>query len=264
MYSIYQWCGRFGNNIQQISNALYYCKKNKLNFSCPDNDLINSFQIKFGNENCEPNLFFFSRPSITNQGGPHFECDEKELKLQRKFLCKYIYPNLKINFNNIKELDNDTVVAHIRSGDIFNRKNYYCPVISRYIQNPLKYYLDIISKFKKCIILTEDYNNPVLLELSKLNNIEIKILPIQETIEIMLSAKNLISSGVSSFSIACGLLSKNLENFFTSNIIFEEALNNSDLSEIDVHITELDLNKYMKNDQWLNTEEQRQLMISYE
>ena len=69
MSSILQWCGRFGNNIQQISNAISYCQENKLNFSSPDNELIKPFNITFNTTNnyCYSGLYFFHVPSITGQ-----------------------------------------------------------------------------------------------------------------------------------------------------------------------------------------------------
>jgi hypothetical protein len=258
------WCGRFGNNIQQISNAIYFSKKNFLKFTCPDNNLINNFFIKYGETECPPSSYFFYKKSETNQGGPDFECDVEDLRRQRVKICKEIYPHLKINHSNVYSLDETIVVASIRSGDIFSRKNYYCPVVSKYIQNPLSYYLNIISKYKKCIVLTEDYLNPVVLELANINNVEIKICDIKETLEVALSTKNLITSGVSTFSIACALLSKNIKNLYCTNIIMDEILSYKDIQDenIKIHKTNIDLTKYIS--EWLNTEQQRKLMISYE
>jgi hypothetical protein len=267
MSSILQWCGRFGNNIQQISNAIFYCQENKLNFISPESELINPFNINFNtiNKECPPGLYFFHVPSEIVSGIPDFNIDVNKLKLKRREVCNFIYNNLKINFNNIKPLDEDTLVIHIRSGDIFSKKNYHCPVVSNYLQNPLKYYTDIIVNYKKVIILTEDYENPVIPKLSKINKIDIKVLPILETIEIMLSAKNLVTSGVSSFPIACALLSKNIKKIYCSNLYLNEIINYHDLiyTDINVTITQIDQDKYIKWNEWLNTSAQRERMITY-
>ena len=267
MYSISQWCGRFGNNIQQISNAIYYCKEKNLNFNSPDNDFINSFSFNFGTSNCHSALYFFHIPSKLGHGRPDFEIsDIDSLFKQRREICqKYIYPNLKIDFEKIFDLSDDVVVLHIRSGDIFSRKNYYCPVVSNYLQNPLSYYNHIINKYNKAIILTEDYNNPVISELEKNDKVEIRILDVKETVQLMLSAKNIVTSGVSSFAIACVLLSKNIKKVYCSNLVVEEILNQRDLqdTEVEIEIINIHLERYIQWNQWLNTDEQRKLMLDY-
>jgi hypothetical protein len=268
MSSIERWCGRFGNNIQQISNAIFYCQENKLNFISPDNELINTFSVSFNttNNSCHTGLYFFHVPSITGQGGPHFTCDLDKIRKERRNICrKYIYPNLKLNFNNINKLDSDTIVLHIRSGDIFSRENYYCPVVSRYIQNPLRYYLDVIKDYNKVILLTEDYVNPVIKELSKIDKIEVKICSILETIEIMLSSRNIATSGISSFPIACILLSENIENIYCSSIKLDEIINYKEIldTNVKIHITEIDMDRYINYNEWLNIESQRKIMIEY-
>lgn len=268
MSSILQWCGRFGNNIQQISNAIFYCQENGLNFNSPDNELIKSFNVSFNtiNKNCYPGLYFFHINSEIGGGRPEFNFNSTKLKLERKKICEnFIYNNLKVNFDNIIEIDDNILVIHIRSGDIFSREDYYCPVISNYLQNPLRYYLDIIVNYDKVIVLTEDYNNPVIPELSKIDKVEIRILPIIETIELILSTKNLVTSGVSSFPIACALLSKNIKKIYCSNLYLNEILNYKDLidTDVDVIITEINQDRYIKWNEWLNTSEQKKIMLDY-
>jgi hypothetical protein len=267
MNSISQWCGRFGNNIQQISNAIYYCRENKLNFTSPDNELINSFSQIFGDNNCHQALYFFHIPSKLGHGKPDFELNNLDnlFKKRREICQKYIYPNLKINFENIIDLPDDTVVMHIRSGDIFSRRDYYCPVVSNYLQNPLSYYTKISKGYNRVIVLTEDYNNPIISELQKNDKFEIKILDITQTIEFMLSAKNIVTSGVSSFAIACVLLSNKIKKVYCSNLVVEEILNQKDLqdTEVEIEIINIDVDRYIQWNNWLNTEEQRKLMIEY-
>ena len=267
MYSISQWCGRFGNNIQQISNAIFYCMERNLIFDSPDNELIKEFRLEFGSEDCHSGLFYFHVPSKLGSGIPDFEIENIEkLSQMRREICKnYIYTNLKINHNNIPKLPEDTVIIHIRSGDIFSRKDYYCPVVSSYLQNPLSYYLRISEMYKKVLVLTEDSNNPVVEVLQKNTNTEIKILDVFETVKIMLGSSNIATSGVSSFGIACALLSQNLKKLYCSNLFIQEILNYKDLenSDIEIDLTNIDQERYIKWDDWRNTDEQRKLMIEY-
>lgn len=266
MYSITFWGGRFGNNIQQISNAIFYCKENSLNFKSPPNDLINSFQVNFGYKFCDPRIFFFHIDSELKNGNSDFQVDVAKLRIERRNICrKYIYPNLKINFNNISDLGDNTIVAHIRSGDIFSRKNYYCSVVSSYLQNPLCYYLEIFKDYKNVIVITEDYENPVVMELSKIDNVQIITENIENTIELILSAQNIVTSGVSSFAIACALLSGNVKKLYYSNLFLNEVLNYNEFFDDKVQKIEkiIDLEKYIGFDKWINTDEQRKLMIDY-
>jgi len=267
MNSIYQWCGRFGNNIQQISNGIFYSKENGLTFLSPDNDLINSFGVKFGEHYAPPRLYFFHIPSSLGNGRPDFDVDVDKLTKERRMICRdIIYNFLKIDFNNVVDLGDDTVVLQIRSGDIFSRRNYYCPVVSNYLQNPLSYYTNIIKDYKKAIVITEDYNNPVIYELEKNENVEVRILSAVESIELLLSSRNIVTSGVSSFGIACALLSRNIKRLYCSNLYVDEVLNYKNFIDTDVEviISNIDQNRYIKWNEWLNTDEQRELMIKYE
>ena len=266
MYSISRWGGRFGNNIQQISNAVFFCEKNRLNFKSPPNELINEFILNYGTFDCQPRIFFFHVDSKLGNGNSDFSVDLNELRNKRRLICKnIIFNHLKINFNNIQKLDPDVAVIHIRSGDIFSIENYYCSVVSSYIQNPLIFYLEIIEKYNRVIVLTEDYNNPVINELSKLEKVEIKITDIQTTIETLLSSQIIITSGVSSFSIACALISQNIKKLYCSNLYLDEVLNYNDFKddEVEIIVKNIDQDRYIKYDNWLNTKEQRKLMIDY-
>jgi len=266
MHTISQWCGRFGNNVQQISNSIFYCEENELNFSSPDNELIDTFYINFGDVKSKSGLFYFHTPSVihTPSIDPDFIVNIDNLRKKRRDIClNYILPNLKIDHDNTFPLDDDTVVVHIRGGDVF--KGGYCNVVSHYLQNPLKYYMDSIENYSKVIVVTEDYNNPVVEELSKIDKVQIKILGIKESIETILSTRNLITSGVSSFGIACALLSKNIKKIHYSNLYLDEILNPNEFHDDEVSklLYQIDVNRYIQFGTWMNTEEQRERIIKY-
>ena len=67
MTTISRWCGRFGNNIQQLSNAILFCEQNKIHFTMPKHELISNIDIKFGEKLTFPNPFFFYNQSVTDQ-----------------------------------------------------------------------------------------------------------------------------------------------------------------------------------------------------
>lgn len=119
--------------------------------------------------------------------------------------------------------------------------------------------------YNKVLVLTEDYHNPVIDVLQKKSNTEIKILDVFETLQIMLGSTNIATSGVSSFGIACALLSENVKKLHCSNLFIREILNYKDLenSDIEIDITNIDQERYIKWNDWRNTDEQRKLMIEY-
>ena len=81
----------------------------------------------------------------------------------------------------------------------------------------------------------------------------------------MLSAKNIVTSGVSSFAIACVLLSKNIKKMYCSNLVVEEILNQRDLQDtkVEIEVIGIDTERYIRWNEWLNTDEQRKLMLEY-
>jgi len=265
-YTITHWCGRFGNNIQQISNAIYFCKKNHYKFVSPPHENIDSFSLDFGSVPAPSNIYFFYNKSVTAQGGPNFQCDLGELNFERKKICEeYILPNLKIDLDYQLSLDEDFCVIHIRSGDIFSRENYRCKVVSNYLQNPLSYYKHIASKYKKCVCIAEDEKNPVVPEMKKIDNVVVCGSSFESDSKLLLSTQNLVTSGVSTFPIAAALLSKKIKKIHATDIFLEEHLNPTMLfDKIEVDFTRIDKEKYIKNGNWLNTYNQRKIMLEYE
>lgn len=254
MSVIRSWYGRLGNNIQQVSNAIYYCNKNHIDFYFVYHPLINNFFINNGQRNNFSSRFFYFKGDKKD-----FECNYKKLNNCRREIClKYISHNL--NIDKVKKLPESTLVIHIRGGDIFIENPH-----SAYIQNPLCYYEKIISLYEKVIIVTQDYRNPVIDYLKDKSNVEIQISDIKKDFATLMSAQNLASSGVGTFSIAAALCSSNIKNFYCTNLYEDHHLNPEMLlnTDINVNITDIDYNKYILKNNWKNTSEQRKLMINY-
>ena len=266
MNNINQWCGRFGNNVQQLLNALYFFEKNNTNFNSPEHEVIKPIKQSFGIDKPIYSRFFFHTKSITGQGGPDFFCDLPDIRKSRRRFGKIIYDNLKFNLLNIKKLKSNQLVIHIRSGDIFEQENFNCPVKSFYVQNPLSYYRDIIKQYDDIIILAEDKKHPLIKELLKLPNTRLVVCSFFDSISILLSTENLVTCGISSFPIACSAISQNIVNLYCSNICVDEIINYKDLldQDINVHMTYINKKNYIKLGEWKNTKEQVNLMLNYE
>lgn len=192
---------------------------------------------------------------------PDFDIDLNFLYSNiRKIALTYITPNFKFDISNA--LDEDTLVIHIRSGDIFNPNRTTHP---DYLPNPLSFYTNLINRFKKTIVVTEsDDFNPIITELRKDKTVEIQSTSITNDFSTLLRAKNLASSGVGSFAVAAALCSTNIKNFFCTNLYEKGQLNPEMLSSdenITVHMEKL--TNYLLLGSWTNSKEQHDFILSY-
>lgn len=277
-YSVSHWEGRLGNNIQQTANCLMLAESRGHAFNQRlKHDIIGRFSYNFG-----PFMHRFCRGSHHIKGvfykwEPIVDCADKgnllggnEIGVSKEFVytnmrrvCRdYIRNHLKVP--TLKPLDEDTLVIHIRAGDIFEKEN---EVPHNYVQNPLSYYLALIKDFKKVIVVVEpDRNNPVVQELQKINRLKFQSLSVAEDYATLLSAKNLATSGVGTFAVSAAFCSHNIKNLFTSNAYLTEHLNCSMLYDTDVTVHEVKLKDYIPvyPPSWKNNAEQRRLMLEYQ
>ena len=258
-----RWFGRLGNNIQQISNGIYFCEKNEIHFTSPDHPIIEAIDLNFGSTNFKMNpnshdwFYFFNGPEKDSD----FNVDVDDLNKNRKSICeKYILPKLKIDHAKLNEpLSEDVLVIHIRSGDL------YTHFPSSHTQNPLAYYLTLYGMFKsKVIFIAEDFHNPIVNYLIK-SNIEVHTFNLEETYSILLRAKNIATSGAGSFAISAAFCSKNLENFYCSDLYNDEGLNPMMLKEqLNVFMAAISGNKYFKVGEWNSAKDNIEKILNYE
>lgn len=268
-YSIANWYGRMGNNIQQVANALILAEKSGKSFEQDlEHDLIAKFKYNFGKDGKKARRRFYSWQPIINCQHSKFY-GSNEIGVSREYIfqnlrriCKeYIRPYLMIP--PVDTLSEDTLVIHIRGGDVFE-KEYKNP--TNYVQNPLSFYLTIISKFENTLVVVEpNSKNPVLNELQKIPNLKFQSSSPVEDFATLLSAKNLATSGVGTFAIAAAFCSSNIMNLFVTNSYLTEHLNHSILYNSDINITEYQLSNYIPvyPCNWKNSPEQRHLMLDY-
>lgn len=254
--TISNWSGRLGNNIQQICNGILYSKIHNYGFISPDHQYINSIYFNC-NDDASPNasnVFYYYDGQYKS-----FDIDLNYLFSNiRKICLDYIRPNFKFE---IKEpLNENTLVIHIRSGDIFSQAHLsphdYCP-------NPLYYYLQLVDSFEKIIVVTEPDNyNPVVDELRKIDKVMIQSSTVEEDFSTLMRAKNIASSGTGTFSVAASLCSTNIQNFYCSNLYMKSHLNPEMLmNHITVH--QMNLNNFLELNTWTNSEEQRKFLLTY-
>ncbi len=255
--SVSHWYGRLGNNIQQICNGILHSEVTKQGFFTPEHELINKVVVNYSGQQMlnPPNRYF------------HYNTKNKDFDIDLGFLFtnmsrvarQYIVPNFKFSVGT--PYDEDTLVVHVRSGDIFahehNPPHDYTP-------NPLIYYKNLIESYKKVVVVTEnDTYNPIIPELKKYDNVTVKSSTVASDFATLMRAKNLASSGTGTFAVAAALCSSNIKNFYCSNIYLTEHLNPEILMASGINVLMMELKGYLESKSWKNNEEQRKFILEY-
>jgi hypothetical protein len=256
--TVSHWYGRLGNNIQQICNGIIYSLLRGDGFFMPPHDLIETIIINDEEKTMvRPNRFF------------HYNTSNKDFDIDIEYLYKnighiakqYVVPAFKFSIDN--PLDDNTLVIHIRSGDIFAHEHN---PPHDYVPNPLCYYLTLIEDYEKVIVVTEPDNyNPIVDELRKIEKVEVQSKSVAEDFSTLMRAKNIASSGTGTFAVAAALCSSNIKKFYCTNLYLDEHLNPEMLMSTDnVEVHMMELENYIQFKTWRNDEEQRKFILEYQ
>ena len=256
-YSISEPYGRLGNNLQQVSLGIMFAEKNNYNFYVQSDKYYNSFEL-LNRKNDHIFRFFKKKSRFYSFLDTEFEKVDKPLEsltqdyiedhIQEIFL-KYIKPNLK--YFEQRDLPDDLLVIHLRSGDIFEKNKY-----PQYVQNPLVFYNELIDEFNSVLVVTEEKrNNPLLKELIKNPKIQIQSSNISDDFSTLASAKNLATSGVGTFAISAALISNNLKNIYYTDNFLKSHLNPTMIKSKNVVHHKYLLENFIKINSWNPNEE---------
>ena len=255
MIRLSHWYGRLGNNIQQCAVGTMMAAELNTYFESIDHEIIKKHKTGYGN-NSSPvysKCFYWE--------GPYREVNlpvETIYGNMRKVCKKWIYPQLDLP---TKEVPDDTIVIHIRSGDIFD-KDVHNP--EQYSPNPYHFYTTLLESFEKAIVVTENDNfNPIVEELSYHKKVTIQRGTVAEDFATILGAKHVANSGVGTYAVAAALCSQNIEHFYCTDIAITEHLNWQMLVDTDVKVHQMHLPHYLLPGEWRNTDEQREFILSY-
>ena len=254
--SIYiKMTGRLGNNIVQLSNAIYFCEFMnistiyiKYNFCWIKNPITTSKGIRIIPTRRVPkeslvlwrNIFFFDAEGYWPEDRV-FEFASETLKA---------LPEVNVNENDL--------YIHIRSGDIFRK--WPSP---KYGQPPLCFYESIIEKwgFKNVYLLIEDKKNPVINHLVKKYNAKLVRTSLTKTISYVLNSRNLVMSFGTFLSSLLKLQSNDSEKR-----IFRYGNSMTPMNDIWNRFYFTEASQFywdsMLNLTWKNTKKQRDLMIN--
>ena len=239
------WSGRLGNNINQLKNAIQLAVSKNYNVIIPRHPYFSKTYISLNKQIginskriSDPNNYFDS-PNI-----PDIDQNRVLQILRDCFTVK-----------DVKALDTEDLVIHIRSGDIFDKDPH-----PGYIMPPLSYYVDIIrtNTFKNIYLIAEDRKNPCINALLELYpTIQFELQPLEKDIRLILGAVNVVASyGTMIDSLL--LFSDNIKRVYRpsySTILFK-------LESVEYIITDLDNYKESMSP-WKNTAEQRETMLVY-
>ena len=265
-YTIDSYYGRYGNNLQQIGLAIMYANLYKKNFYLKSHEYLNDFKVvnnRFSNilkKYKHGKRFYY----FNNDDESYSKSIDYPLKIVDKpyyvknfdsVFKKFIVPNIKYKKDIL--IDKDTLVMHVRNGDIFE-KNYK----NLYIQNPLNYFINVMDRFKKTIIVTsKPLNNPVMEYLINRPNVEVCSSSVEDDFNLLMNAENLATSGVGTFPIAAALCSSKLKNLYYSDIYFNHHLNPELVRNVN-HVR-FRFGNYLKlGSHWEGTDNQKNLMVS--
>ena len=254
---IRQFHNRLGNNIRQLLYSIHIALFYNCNIILPYHKYFNkkyiiiNEKVNITDKKVLDRWDFFHKHRIRGINQDLFKMNiEKSIEILRS--C--------FSINNVSSSINENdLVIHIRGGDIFVNPHY------KYVMPPLSYYIQIIEskKFEKITIISQDRRNPCISALLKIYpNIEFKLRSLDEDINIILSATNLVES-YGTFTSYLLLFSKNIKNIYKPSYQFntEKYFNKNE-----VNFIVSDLKKYhnMMGGSWKNSLYQRKLMLNYE
>ena len=248
---------KLGNSLVQLSNAINVAKEDETRLIVPvekdrnDKEAF-SYLKNVPNYNFGDNAlrgFLTSKFYFDTQTFGHTMNNDK----RRMILQQYVLPHIPF----VQEDLGNTLVIHIRSGDIFNEW-----VHENYVQPPLTYYKKIIeeSNTSDILIVTQkDKSNPCVDALLQWNdNIKIQTGTLEEDVNTILSAKNLVI-GFGTWGWALSLMSPNLEKLWCPKVCTD--ILNSNFENEPYIIKRYDFLNYIKMGDWKCTEEQKNIMI---
>lgn len=264
-----RFLGRFSNALVQISNAIRIAHKLKLNtVYLPTSErslaMFNSHEMGCNELNMQ--LRIMDPPSTTTVLEGFFFYSEKHKQLlegtpTRHRAIQAFKHNLGFDYATNAALPRDTLVMHIRSGDIFSDTPHRA-----YGQPPLAYYKLVIEKAnpRSVLLVYENEHNPVIPALHALLKslsipYTVQCSSLREDVALLLRATTLVS-GRGTFVSGITALSNNVKEVYS----FEANTSwNPGTANHVIHDISGGYRSEILGHNWRNSAEQRQMMISY-
>jgi len=300
-----RWFGDLGNNLIQITHIKYLSEQIRSPFYLPQHKFleieknypIHSLvpeEITYKDSSTSTLLLNDLKTHVKNITKSHrfsilrsfyYQYDVSPFTLNladyRRILKNQIFPLIPCQEGFlVSSVNDDTLVIHIRSGDIFNDHGVH----DAYIQPPVSFYEKIINEFnfKDVLIVTQkDLRNPCIARLKELfPNIRIQASSLLEDVNTILNARNLVTA-MSTFSLSLGFASNKIKRLYVPQFqvkrgywrtffwpaIFQLLFNSKHTEKmsqnLDFELYLLDILNYIEIGNWKNTQEQRDQMINH-
>lgn len=207
---INEWAGRLGNNLIQLSNAIYICLKYQCRLDYPEHPFLHQVTLQFNRED--------ARIDYINRFYDPTDCRGVYPNLAERRFIMLNYIREMINFN----LDEPTLgnqqnplILQIRSGDTFEN-----PVPHKYVPSPLAFFSTIIKEHsgRSVLIVCENLKNPIIRELaSRYDRCSVQSLDLKIDIRTIVNAENLVIT-IGTFGFVLALLSKKIKHLYVDDI----------------------------------------------
>ena len=237
---ITNWYGRNGNNILQLTKALYYCYKfNMSEVKFPSHPLLKSCSITLSKSQSDTIVkgMFYNQDNMI----------ELDVDKMRELSLNYILPIL-----NIKPVKSELTIGHIRGGDIFTKNPH-----PEYVQPPLSYY----ETLRPHLIVHEDNRNPCVQALKK-RGYTLQSKDLKEDLGALLGASNVVCSH-STFSLMAFFLNENLKYIHVPGELVTHMRKSVNLELDSKKIKKHIFHNYIQEGEWGNSQEQLSMMLSY-
>ena len=257
-----EWFGRLGNNLLQLAHVLHLAQETQAEVIVPHADFLSRHSWDFRGNNqqkCQIAItdnFFFSKVCPDLLDRTVFPAAAK-----RKILQTHVLPVFQIPLKHSR----DTVVVHVRGGDIFT-STPPSPYKS-YTQPPLIFYNTVLQLpevvGRQIVLCTEDFSNPVVNLLQEQYQERLQVVTdLAEGISIILGARHLVF-GQSSFSEMLSLMSPDLQSMYVPFCVGRENLY-TDLRQQGWGLPGycFEYTNYISINGWEGTSEQLQLMTN--
>lgn len=203
-----------------------------------------------------------------------FQRSENSTRMRDVYM-RHIRPHLENQvFKNVRhrKLGDDTLIVHLRGGDIMNPKTTH----PSFVQAPLSFFTKIISegRFQKVIVCSEyeQFSNPVVRSLvTYCQNVGVKCdaspRSVAEDMYIIANSKNLAVGGYTSFSRSLVLCSPDVRRIFVPRLNKfnePEAMITSFEGDRSVRVESYIFPEYFQPDsEWTASDDQKRRMLKY-
>ena len=254
---ISNWSGRLGNNLIQLSNALYICLKYSCELEYPEHPLLKKASFAFNDHPPEQYYlsFFYDYNDCRNV--------MPTLKERRHILQVYIRDLLNFDLDRQPQEDNpERLVLQIRSGDTFRN---HIPI---YVPPPMSYYTKIMDQYqdRQMVIVCEDLSNPCIEALAdRYTNCTIQSSDLETDIRTIVNATNLVLS-IGTFGFILAMLSRKIEKLYVNDIprsIDDQGFFRQEELGLDFEVIRYRISNYIKYGDWKRTPEQMEQLFNH-